>query len=551
MRKYLSLTSVLLKGGMGMSDGNSKKGFKILLYVVLALSFLPLVGLLYFVIDQVLPVYAALDQAASILGSMMFLACMLIFIFSIFMIPSIFYFSSDNDILLALPLTPVQIIGSKFTVCLIYEYLFSLGVLLPTYGAYLHFFGFSITFVLPALIVLMLLPIYPLVLSTILTILLMRFVPFFKNRDRFNMISGILLLIAALAFSFASSSLDSSTSEIELVQMLLAGNNSMLDLFMKLFPMIPYFARGVVDGAFLDLLLGIAICIASLIVLLTLGKFLYFKGAIGNGESSSKHAALDEKQLHKAAKQGNKIWTYAMKDFKLLIRTPVYFMNCISMVVIFPILMIVLPMVSGNTSSQSMDISSFLPMIEQMDHLPAFVIIAGLGMGLMLGIMNLVSATAISREGSNYIVMKYLPISYADQIHAKSLCGIFLGILTIIFTIIPIMVILPLSPLYYLLFFVCACITTVLGNELCIIVDLAKPKLVWEQEAAAVKQNLGAFVSMMGGMALCVILIGSCFIIPSSMMMIFAIIALLLALVGAFLLYRLAGSYATKAMLQL
>lgn len=551
MRKYYSLTKALIKSGMGVTDGSSKKGFKIFLYGILALSFLPVIGLLYFMIDATLPAYAMMDQRASILGTMMFLACILIFIFSIFMIPSIFYFSSDNDILLSLPLKPEQIIGSKFTTCLLYEYLFSLGVLLPTYAAYLHFDGFSLSLLFFGLLVVFLMPIYPLVLSTIFTMILMRFVPFFKNRDRFNMISGILLLIIAFGFSFASNSMNSTATEADMMSMLLAGNNSMLDLFMKLFPMIPYFARAIIDGNILDFLIGMGICLAALLVFLTLGKFLYFKGAIGNGESSSSHKRMNEQQLRKATKQGNKIWTYAKKDLKLLFRTPVFFLNCISTVFIFPIILIVFPLLSGSSDIQGFDLSLLISMIDHIDHFIAYVIMAGLGIGLMFGMINMISATAISREGSHYTVMKYLPMSYRDQIHAKSLCGILMGILTIIMTIVPMIFLLPFPPLYYLVFFVSACITTVLANELCILVDLAKPKLVWEQEAAAVKQNLGAFVSMMGGMALCVLFIGLCFIIPTEYMMISAILALIIALLGAFGAYHLAGSYAEKAMLKL
>ena len=187
MRKYLTLTNVLLKCGFQMTDGKSKKWFKLFLYVVLAISFLPMLGLLYFTVDALLPLYSQIDQSALMMGVMLFLACILIFIFSLFLIPSIFYFSSDLEILLALPLKSIHIIGAKFTVCVLYEYLFAASILVPTYAAYLHQGNIEWSFLPLGIIVMVLLPIFPLVLSTLFTILLMRFVPFFKNYFNFLM----------------------------------------------------------------------------------------------------------------------------------------------------------------------------------------------------------------------------------------------------------------------------------------------------------------------------------------------------------------------------
>ena len=75
MRKYLTLTNVLLKCGFQMTDGKSKKWFKLFLYVVLAISFLPMLGLLYFTVDALLPLYSQIDQSALMMGVMLFLAC--------------------------------------------------------------------------------------------------------------------------------------------------------------------------------------------------------------------------------------------------------------------------------------------------------------------------------------------------------------------------------------------------------------------------------------------------------------------------------------------
>lgn len=552
MVKYLSLTNVLLKCSMGMlSDGKSKKSFTYLLYGILAFSMLPIMFVIYMMVANMLWMMAQIDQIASGMGLILFACGALIFMFSIFLIPSVFYFSSDSNILLSLPLKPEHIILAKFSVCVVYEYAFAAVILLPAYAAYITFAHPGFLFYISALITFVLIPILPLVLSTILTILVMRFVPLFKNRDRFHMIAGIVTLVLALSFSFGMQSLDpNSTDPQAMLSLLVEGNNSLLNTFTKLLPNISYFARALCENSLTDLSIAILITALSLVILITLGKYLYFKGAIGFGETGSFRKTMSGDELQKSTQQKNKLITYALKELKLLVRTPVYFLNCIGTCVIMPILLILLPMFQSSPE-ESFDIGSLVHMVTNSSNFLAYLVFMGLGIGFFAGTINMISATAISREGAHIMYMKYIPMSYRDQIHAKTLGGILLGLLTSLFTILPMYFLFPMPFYYYIILFACSCITTVLGNELGIIFDLMHPKLIWEQEAAAVKQNMGAFISMMGGMALCVILFLICFTIDEQYLMLSAIITLLVLLAGSVGSWILAGKYAQKAMKRL
>lgn len=550
MHKYLSLTKVLLKSGFQVTDGKNKRWLSVLLYLVLIVCFLPLLFVLYFGVDALLPLTARLDQTATILATMLFLTCIIIFFFSLFLIPSIFYFSSDLETLLALPLTSIQIIAAKFTVCVIYEYLFSFTVLLPTYAAYLHYGGMPVAFIPFGIITFLLIPIFPLVISTILTILLMRFVPFFKNRDRFNLISSILLVVLGMSFSILVNS-QSAESESEIFAWLLAGNNSLLQFFMKLFPMIPYFSRAMVEGSISDLLIGIGISALALLVLFTLGRLLYFKGAIGSGETGASHKQMSAKTLQKATHQRSKISAYRKKEFKLLFRTPAYFTNCILSSIIFPILILVMPLLSQSEATEDVNLSDLLAQLETIDDFFAYVIMISLAMGFLMGTINQVAATAISREGKQYSVMKYLPMSYRDQIHAKMQCGIIIGLFTNVCVALALALILPFSWYTYLIYIGASAITTVFGNAYCIMFDLMKPKLVWEQEASAVKQNLGSFLAIMLSLALCIVIIVGCFYVPDSLLLPTAIGGSIVMIILAYLAYVLVGRYGEHVMRKL
>ncbi len=541
MRKYLSLTKTLVKSGFSLEDGKARKLYRILLYVILLVSFLPTLGGIYFLIDAALPLYTQIDQTASLMGSILFLVCSTTFLLSLFIIPSVFYFSNDIDLLLALPLKGEHIIAAKFTVCVIYEYLFAFALLIPATAAYIHVCGFSLSLCVFALLTALLIPIFPLTISTALTIMIMRFMPFFKNKDHFHFISGILLVAVGISLSIAMNSMQTG-EEGELLNLLMSGNNSLLTLFMKLFPIIPYFSYAIVQGSIIDFMIGVGICIIALMILLSIGKLWYFKGAIGNSESGSKQKKLTELS-HRNMKQTNKVIAYLKKEWRLLLRTPAFATNCIGSTVIFPILLLFMTMFNQDQKVMFSMISS----IQSDSSFVYYVIMFGLGSGLFIGSVNMVSATAVSREGSNYIVMKYLPISYRDQIHAKLLLGIILGIIGNLLTVIALMCALSFDWYYYIILFLCMCISTILSNEICIIVDMYKPKLVWEQEASAVKQNFSSFFATMIMLGLCACLIFIAIIIPNEYLILTSLCFLVLCTIASILGYWLSGNLAQHA----
>ncbi len=144
MRKYFSLTKTLIKSGFALEDGKGHKIYRILLYLILLISLLPTLGGIYFLIDAALPLYTQIDQTSSLMGSILFLVCSTTFIFSLFIIPSVFYFSNDIDLLLALPLKGEHIIAAKFTVCVIYEYMFAVDTRDCGLYSYMRIFTFPL-----------------------------------------------------------------------------------------------------------------------------------------------------------------------------------------------------------------------------------------------------------------------------------------------------------------------------------------------------------------------------------------------------------------------
>ena len=502
MRKYLSLTRVLLKNSMGMmSDGKSKKALNVFIYGVLAVCMIPLGFTLYMMFNTAMAQLQPLQQEGAVLALGFHISSLVTFLFSIFLIPSIFYFSKDSETLLALPLPPQTILSAKFSVCLVYEYAFTLIVCVPLYIAYANNAAIGIPYILLALAIFITLPIYPLVLSSIITMLLMRFVPFFKNRDRFNMIAGILSIILAFGFSFAMNSGTIAEDPNALISMLTQGNNSMISLFSKIFPAIPFAAEALISSDALQLVYYILITCAALAVLVILGKWLYFKGAIGFSETKSSRKELSAKDFARVSRH-SKVRTYLIKELRLLIRTPVYAINCIGMCVLMPIMLLVI-FITADADVLLQQLPDITPYLDGM--LP-YAVLAGMASGFLFSNLNMISSTAISREGTNISFMKYIPMSLKQQLQAKVLSGILMSVISML---------LPIFPLtWYFAAAAASLITIVLGNYASLALDILHPKLVWEQEAAAVKQNMSGIVSMLAGMAMTVVTCVLLFILP-------------------------------------
>ena len=511
MRKYLSLTRVLLKNSMGMmSDGKSKKALNVFIYGVLAVCMIPLGFTLYMMFNTAMAQLQPLQQEGAVLALGFHISSLVTFLFSIFLIPSIFYFSKDSETLLALPLPPQTILSAKFSVCLVYEYAFTLIVCVPLYIAYANNAAIGIPYILLALAIFITLPIYPLVLSSIITMLLMRFVPFFKNRDRFNMIAGILSIILAFGFSFAMNSGTIAEDPNALISMLTQGNNSMISLFSKIFPAIPFAAEPLISSDALQLVYYILITCAALAVLVILGKWLYFKGAIGFSETKSSRKELSAKDFARVSRH-SKVRTYLIKELRLLIRTPVYAINCIGMCVLMPIMLLVI-FITADADVLLQQLPDITPYLDGM--LP-YAVLAGMASGFLFSNLNMISSTAISREGTNISFMKYIPMSLKQQLQAKVLSGILMSVISMLLTMVCVYFLLPIFPLtWYFAAAAASLITIVLGNYASLALDILHPKLVWEQEAAAVKQNMSGIVSMLAGMAMTVVTCVLLFILP-------------------------------------
>jgi ABC-2 type transport system permease protein len=484
MSKLIALTKVLLKTGTkSSSNRKNKKQIKgMLLGFILVLAFTPMaIGFGGF-ISTAYDGLHKVNQEAIILGFGLSIVSVVIFFFGIFYAMSIFYFSMDVENLLPLPFKPWHIMGAKFTVVLVYEYLTELIFFLPTIITYGVKSNAGALFYIYAVTIFMLLPIVPLVIASVINMIIMRFTNIAKNKDRFRLVGGLIAMCFGIGINIYIQRFSQNISSSEITEMFTQGNNSLVEIATKMFPSTKIAVNSLINAnniqGFINLSLFIVITLAALMIFIILGEVLYFKGVMGVSETTSKRKTLSSHDLIKSTIQSSSLKVYILKELKLLFRTPIYFMNCVLMNFLWPVFLLIPIFMQKGGAGQLKQLSAFLQ-----DGRSTGIVVGGFfAFMVFTSCSNSISTTAISREGKNIFILKYIPMKIKEQLMVT------VTVLGIILLKLPLgLVILMLIVGTFGILF-----TSFIG----IFIDLNFPKLQWDTEQEAVKRNLNVLISM-------------------------------------------------------
>ena len=201
MRDFLILTKALYKANYGM-DLKSKQGRKgIIAMVVLVVCLLPTFALIF---NMFLEGFRLHSFDLMIMEMGFACLCFLMLWTALFVFPSVFYFSNDLEHLLVLPISGKTIVASKFVIVYISLMLVACIGMLPILVAYIMAGNASISSILFYIPQIFLIGLPTTLIVCIFWMILMRLLPFFKNKDRFNMITGVLSIGLAIVIGLAS-----------------------------------------------------------------------------------------------------------------------------------------------------------------------------------------------------------------------------------------------------------------------------------------------------------------------------------------------------------
>lgn len=515
MRHVFLLTWTMMRGNglMNLSGDNRKKrkllgkvGNTILMLLV-AVYFGGLVAAGAHFIYGLLAPAGLQDLLISLFVSA---TVLMVFFFGVLYVISIFYHSSDVEKLLPLPLTPESIIGAKLIVTAVYEYVFVTLMILPPLIVYGVLDRQPWTFYLISLLVLLLLPLIPLCTAAVLVMLIMRLTPVARNKDRFSMLSGLLSMVVAIGIMYGMQSLGSFSGDA-LTRMIQTGSDRLASVAASVFPGTRFAVAALTSpsagAALLQILLLILLTAAILVLTLGVARLVYFKGVIGLSASTARRRAVTTDTVRRSSRQQSSIIVLMRKDLLILIRTPIFFMNNVLMNLIWPVFFLV-PLISTGDG-----LADIRQMAQSLDlagggRTAAIVLAVCVAAACFITGTNGISSSALSREGKLIYFMKYLPVSYTRQLWAKVLTGAAMGMVGVLLLFL--IALFFLRPVWwYTLLLLAVLPGTILASSLSgIYFDLLWPKLNWDNEQKAVKQNVNVLFGMLVPILLAGLMLG-------------------------------------------
>ena len=131
---------------------------------------------------------------------------------------------------------------------------------------------------------------------------------------------------------------------------------------------------------------------------------------------------------------------------------------------------------------------------------------------IFLAAINNMAAAAISLEGKNLWILRSYPIKTKDIFIAKLSLQLILTLPLLLIPITTFVIFLDLGVVYSLLMILATILFVIFNAIYCLVLNLKWPSFAWINEAVPLKQSAPATLSVFGGWALAVLLIGVYFI---------------------------------------
>ena len=501
MKHYLALLRLQLNVLYGFSEmrsaarNNPKELFKklgILLVVLLAL--VQILAVYSIFLFSVFSVSGWLHAPGLVLTLASVGAGMVVFVFGIFTILTVMFFAKDSEMLLSLPVSQTAIFSTKFTMVLLREYPLVLFLMVPAVLIYGIFTGASFLYYCLALLAVLLLPVIPLAVSALLSMLLMRLVARIRHRDMMVTVGSLLLfLVIFIGQMLFSRAVSSSGGQAMLETFTRSGG--LIDAAGRAYPpalWVTSMLAGHGIEAFAGFALLLAVSAAALAVVLFLSRFIYRKGLQSQFETLRKK--------HTAAYRigaSSPVLALFKNEWLSIIRTPIYATNILVGILVVPIVL-VMPLFSGGKDGTL----ELMRMTAGLDSRAVMLISAGILM--LFSALNPAPSTSLSREGRCLWIMKTIPLPPATQILGKFWCGYSISVLIAAAGAAVLIAGYHMRALPVLLGMLLALVYAAVATALSLLVDVIRPKLIWSNPQEAVKQNMNSLAAML----ISVILIG-------------------------------------------
>lgn len=445
---------------------------------------------------------AAINQERLTLVTGILAAQVLMLILGVALVIAVFYFSNDLPILIPLPLSPWEILTSKFAVILANEYLGLLVFIVPLFAAYGMRADVSIiSYTLSSIIVFLTLPVIPVAIASILAVILMRIVGFTKRKDMLTIIGGFLLVLLIIGVQFyMQTKLPAPGDEQEFMIQLLSQANSLVAIAGKQFPPSIWATWAVSDSGtskgLLSLGLFLGVSALSFGLFLAVGNKFFYQGVLSGFEApTAKRGTLVKKSGRAQFSERTPLLSLAVTEMKLFSRTPVFVLNGFIGFLMFPVMLVVL-LFMGNDP----EIAGLWGSLVKMPEFHSIGALLVAAYFFLLATFSGIPFSSFSREGkANIWFLRSLPISGRTAAMGKALAAEIMIVVGAVpgLAVLEYIARLPMTSLI-----IGVSLGIFSSYALCIwgvLLDMARPMLDWTDQQKAIKSNLNTAIGLVIG----------------------------------------------------
>jgi ABC-2 type transport system permease protein len=519
----------------------------ILIAVVIPVALLPMLVLYTLLMTGMFVAGAAMNQPGIILTVSILFSQLVILLFGMFYIMGTFYFSQDLETLVPLPLKPYEVVGGKFAVIMVNEYLTSMPILLPPLIIFGVGTGQGLFYWLKSLLLLLAAPALPLTVAASIIMLLMRFVNFRRYKDLMAIVGGL----AAMAFGIGINMFIQNTigrGNAESLNNLLTSNSGLIELIGSRYPPSIWATRALSESGFTGLgylILFLAACAALFALLLWLSNKVFYQALLAGQEVTRRKKVQNALQMDKQyGNVSSPVLAIMKREWKLLFRTPIYALNGFTGSLIGPIIVLLLLFTQKGTDKNSIQL---FEVISKPEAVP-YILLGGLGLMLFTAGMNLVASTSLSREGKTFWITKMIPVSAQQQVTAKLILSYLVSAAGVVVTGIIMYLFLHQSLVSILGISLVGLLGAIPMTALNLLLDIFHPKLIWNSEQEAMKQNMNGVLGMLLSLLLMLVLGAVTFVLMTlkvEILLVFAavgIVSVILGILAIMALYAVAVS---------
>ena len=498
--------------------------------VIVLICLVPLYGLYWMLCVGLFAGLTAINQASVLLPAAYTAISAIVIIFGIAHVLSEFFFSDNVSMLMPMPLRQTSILAGKYLTMMIGEWALSIIFMLPP--AVIFGIGTSagLLYGIKIAIIMLLLPMLPIALETAVLLVLMR-ASFFNGRQDVIQTIGLFVLLGIIlgVEVILNTQLNNSDDPTVFINAMLADGGILLEQVGTLYPparLIGLVFGGSIIPSILSLIALVAVTALAIWLMLWAGKRFYFKSLMDNRQSSG-GKKLSKGQMDKGLSgSGSKALAVFRMDIRLLIRTPIYFYNNVSVVIILPIIMVVMFLTSGGFENmlEIRQLASIAP-----DAVNAILV----GGFLFYGMTTATTASTFSREGKNSWLSRIVPVPARDQIIGRTLSAVCILTLGIVITMVLVQFVMPMNVVSIVVVVVLSLIGSLPIFLIGLLIDMHRPLLDWENPQKAVKNNMNVFLVMLAGLGWMVVSIGLSVVFALFIMPIMGYVVFILLSIGA------------------